>query len=565
MLSRYGEALFSIPVNLDFGCPNRDHEGQGGCTFCPEHGARAAQIADATSVEEQIQKALMFAKRRYKAKRFALYIQAYTGTFSSLRTQKQTYKRLLRTYAFDALYIGTRPDCLSDATLEYLSEVNQTCDVVVELGVQSMHDESLVRMNRGHDVTCTRDAIKRLHEKGLRVHAHLILGLQGETPLQWKQSVQKLVELSIDGIKFHNLHIIKNTELAHQYQEAPFPLLGEYAYAEVLIDLLRFIPSTIPIIRLSTDTPQKELIAPKWQMEKGHFSEYIIKTMRYRGIEQGDFVEKACKKSDDIHKSILLKDGSTTFWSKMYRDYYHPKAGAYAQAQTLFIEKSHLKNRLEKADVKLLEIGFGMGYNCFEAVKVAQKIAQHRLHVKAVDHDRMVLEQSTRVLREDLHVKMVDALFTCKSYENDFATLEFINAEARYAITFLDELFDVIFLDPFVENNNASLVSLEFLKRLRMLLKPKGVLVASTSFQAVQSGLSLAGFEVSLFHNKTSDIKGVIATPTHTPTILHIINPYRDPHLILSDKEIESTHQKGTKSTLANTKISRRKNASINW
>ncbi|WP_294876477.1 MULTISPECIES: TIGR01212 family radical SAM protein [unclassified Sulfurospirillum] len=544
MLAQYGEALFSIPVNLEFGCPNREKDGSGGCSFCPEHGARAAQIADAKSVEEQIEKALSFAKRRYKASSFALYIQAYTGTFASLVRQKEAYENLLSLYPFRALHVGTRPDCLSESTLEYLSELNQKLDVVVELGVQTLHDTSLARMNRGHDAACSLDAIKRLHGKGLKVYAHLIIGLPNENLEMWKQSLKGLVDAGIDGIKFHNLHIIEKTDLAREYAQTPFALLNEYAYAEALIELLRYIPSTIPILRLATDTPAYELIAPTWHMAKGQFGEYIAQTMRYRGIKQGDLVESKCEESDEIPQKIDLKDGSSTLWNETYHDYYHPKAGAYTQAETLFLEKSDLKARLEKGDVNLLEIGFGMGYTTFKAIELAQTLAQNRLHVNAIDQDRMLLQRASAIVPNALHVKILNALFTCKTYEDDFARIDFQNVEARYGVTLLSEKFDVIFLDPFIESNNASLVTLEFFQALKKLLKPDGVLVASTALHVSQIGLNLAGFDVHVANDETSDIKGIVATHSTASKPLHVKEPYRDSYGVWSDKEIETLHQK---------------------
>lgn len=540
----YGKALFSIPVNLEFGCPNREKDGTGGCSFCPEHGARAAQIADANNVEEQIQKALSFAKRRYKASSFALYIQAYTGTFASLLKQKEAYEKLLSLYAFDAFHIGTRPDCLTSATLEYLRELNQKIDIVVELGVQSLHDESLVRINRGHNAACSLEAIKRLHEQGLKVYAHLIIGLPDETPAMWKQSVQGLVDAGIDGIKFHNLHIIHNTDLAREYAKSPFALLGEYEYAEALMELLRIIPSHIPILRLATDTPDKELVAPKWHMAKGQFGEYVVQSMRYRGIVQGDLTISPFKSHATSKGSpILLDDGSTTLWNETYRDYYHPKSGAYRQAKELFIEKSDLKNRLKKGDVKLLDIGFGMGYNTFCALEMAQDLAQNRLHVKAIDQDRMLLQYSQSMVPNASHIILLDALFNTKVYDNAFSKVELLNVEARYGITLLQESFDVIFLDPFMESNNASLVTFDFFTILRKLLKPNGVLVASTSLQAVQDGLMLAEFEACVANDEKSDIKGIVATLSSSISIPSK-EPYRDPYGVWSDKEIESRHQK---------------------
>jgi len=544
MQGLYGEALFSIPVNLEFGCPNREKNGSGGCSFCPEHGARAAQIADAKSVEEQIEKAITFAKRRYKASSFALYIQAYTGTFASLVKQKEAYETLLALYPFRALHIGTRPDCLSEATLAYLSELNQKLDVVVELGVQTLHDASLELINRGHNAACSLDAIKRLHEKGLKVYAHLIIGLPHETPAIWKKSVEGLVDAGIDGIKFHNLHVIQNTALAYAYAKHPFALLNEYEYAEALIELLRHVPSNIPILRLATDTPTHELIAPKWHMPKGQFGEYIAQTMRYRGIRQGDALEQRAETLKTL-KKVALEDGSVTIWNELYHDYYHPKSGAYKQANELFVDKSGLKERLKKGDVKLLEIGFGMGYNTYVALELAQILATSRLYVNVIDHDRMLLRQSAHIIPNALHVTMLNALFEAKRYEDAFTSVEFLNAEARYAITLLDEPYDVIFLDPFLESNNASLVTLEFFQSLRKLLKQDGILVASTTLYASQVGLNLAGFDVTVMNDAKSDIKGIIATLSSS-VFLHSKEPYHDPYGIYTDKQIETLHQKSS-------------------
>ena len=414
----------------------------------------------------------------------------------------------------------------------------------MELGVQSLHDESLVRMNRGHNSACSLEAIKRLHAYGLKVYAHLIIGVPNETPAMWKQSVQGLVDAGIDGIKFHNLHIIHNTDLAREYAKNPFALLNEYEYAEALMELLRTIPSHIPILRLATDTPDKELVAPKWHMAKGQFGEYVVQSMHYRGIVQGDLTISPFKSHATSKGSpVLLDDGSITIWNERYHDYYHPKSGAYRQAKELFIEKSDLRNRLKKGDVRILDIGFGMGYNTFCALEVAQSLAQNRVYVKAIDQDRMLLQHSQLMVPNASHVALLDALFNTKTYDDVFCKVEFLNMEARYGITLLEESFDVIFLDPFIESNNASLVTFDFFTMLRKHLKADGVLVASTSLQVVYDGLMLAGFEVCVTNDVKSDIKGIVATLSSsisTPSK----EPYRDPYGVWSDKEIESRHQK---------------------
>lgn len=543
MIQVYGEPLFSIPVDLDFGCPNRQSDGSGGCTFCPQNGARAAQIADARSVEEQIEKGIAFAKRRYGAKHFALYIQAYTGTFASVLEQKKAYEKLLKHYPFKALHVGTRPDCLNEATLLFLAKLNKTIAVHVELGVQSVHDETLIRINRGHDFAKSEEAILNLQKHGIKTYTHIIVGLPDETRGHWLKSVDALVKLHIDGIKIHHLHVIKNTQLAHEYEAQPFKTLGEYEYAEELIELLRHIPSHIPILRIATDTPDKDLIAPIWHMSKGQFGEYIAQTMRYRGITQGDLIENSVQKSNEIQNKIITKEGSATFWNKNYKDFYHPRAGALTQGKELFLKHSNLEARLLNGDVALLDIGFGMGYNTFLSVEVAQNRASHSLHVSAVDQDKMILKQSASVVSNPLHVKILEALYAVGFYKERNSTIDFYNAEARYTLSKLENSFDIIFLDPFVEINNASLVSVEFFEKLKKLLKKEGILVCSTSLTSVQIALIEAGFEVNVINDATSDIKGIYATHTITKKKLEGF-PYRDPYHVWNDKEIAAQREK---------------------
>lgn len=183
------------------------------------------------------------------------------------------------------------------------------------------------------------------------MYAHVIIGLECETEAMWQQTVNELVALEIDGIKFHNLHVIRNIELAQEYAQHPFELMDEYTYAESLIELLHLIPSHIPIIRLATDTPDSELIAPLWHMSKAHFGEYIAQTMRYRGIQEAAayFGKTTPLLEGDMPRKTLLSDGSVTFFgTNRIEIIIIQKAGAYRQARELFIEQSHLGERLTK-------------------------------------------------------------------------------------------------------------------------------------------------------------------------------------------------------------------------
>jgi len=444
--------LYSITVDLDLGCPSR-------CSFCPTHGSRSAQTMDASSVEEQIKVGVEFAKKRYNAKAFMLYLQAYTNTFSSLKQQKKVYSKLLKLYDFSAISIGTRPDCLSTETLEYLQELNQEIDVHVDLGVQSLNDETLKRINRGHDSKSSIEAIKRLQKYGIKVFAHVIVGFRGESREDWSSTVSKLVALGVDGFKIHNLHIIKNTPLHVEYEQDKFRVYDEFEYAEELIYLLRLIPNHIPILRIATDTPNRDLIAPKWQMSKGEFGEYIKDTLEYR-----------FGKSNAIHN----------FWCEKYKDYYFPKSGAQRQAKELFLAKSQLQKRLTCKDVKLLDIGFGFGINSHEALKLK---SNHTLHVTALDQD-------ARIAKLD---------------EN----IDFIVGDIRYTLRRVNAKFDVIFLDPFKEEKNQEMVSLDVIKHLKRVLHVDGVVVTSTLLKSTKDRFEELGFKTEVVN--IYDIRGLIA------------------------------------------------------
>jgi uncharacterized protein len=266
MIERYGAPLFRIPVQLATSCPH------GRCAFCAENGARARQTQRQGSPLEQAEEAIRFTKRRYKARKFMLYIQAFTADLTDPE-QQQTILTLLDRFDFTAISIGTRPDCLPPEALDFLCELKKQTEVWVELGVQTANDETLKRINRGHDWECSKQAILRLADAGILVAPHVILGLPGEQAepapnifsKHWKHTAKELAKLPILGIKIHNLHIVKGTALA----DDPPPTLSHWEYAEGLMAFLRRIPADIPVMRISTDTPDDQLVAPHWHLEKG--------------------------------------------------------------------------------------------------------------------------------------------------------------------------------------------------------------------------------------------------------------------------------------------------------
>jgi radical SAM protein (TIGR01212 family) len=535
MKQNYSHVLYSVPVDLDFGCPNRNADGSGGCSFCPANGARAVQTGDMFDIKEQIQKGIFFAKKRYGASCFMLYIQAYTATFSSLSEQKQAYNSLLKLQEFKAISIGTRPDCLSKKVLEYLQELNEDIEVCIDLGIQTLNDKTLKKIDREHNAKQSLEAIKKLKEYGLKVFGHIIIGFEGEKRKDWEYTLKEIIKAGVDGIKIHNLHIIKNTALAMQYAQKPFWVMNEYEYLEELIHLLRLIPPHIPLLRTTTDTPQKDLIAPKWHMSKGEFLRFLNEEMENRDIFQGDLLDVDKKKFFEEKEDIsLAKDGSSSFWDKKYKDYYHPKSGAKTQALKLFIEQSQVQKLLTCKDVNLLDIGFGMGYNTLETLHLKRNCF---LNIDALDRNLQIVRKSAKLLENSL----LQTLYEKQRYEDNNTKITLHVGDARYTITSLKKKFyDVIFLDPFLYTQNVTLITKDFLALVVQRLKDEGVLICSTSIQAVRIALSSLGFSSKIIQIPKTDIRG-IKVQKGEQTLLG--NTYEDPYLTLRDKQIITNYE----------------------
>lgn len=293
LIDLYGAPLHRVPIDAGFGCPHRGADGLGGCTFCAADGGRARQTQGAVDVAEQVRAGVEFARRRYGATRFMAYVQAFTGTHAPPGEQEALYARILATQPFDAIAIGTRPDCLPEPALERLAALRRRLDVWVELGVQTAHDRTLCRINRGHDWACSRRAIESLAARGLRVAAHLILGLPGETAADMHATAAALAALPVAAVKLHNLHVVRGTALAEEYARAPFPVPNAEAYAALAIGVLRRLPTHVAIMRLCTDTPAQDLVAPRWAIGKPEFLRLLADTMRRAGWRQGDLAAAA--------------------------------------------------------------------------------------------------------------------------------------------------------------------------------------------------------------------------------------------------------------------------------
>lgn len=551
---KYGEKLYRIPVDPGFGCPNRNEDGSGGCSFCPSDGARAVQTTDADTVEEQVKAAVEFARRRYRAKNFAAYLQAFTGTFAPVSEQRKIYQKILEHIDFKAIYIGARPDCLDEATLGYFAELNKKTDVCVELGVQTLHDETLKRIHRGHSAACSIGAIKRLKQRGIDVAVHVIFGLPGETPAHFRKTAEVLAGLPIDGIKLHNLHIIAGSDLAREYVQNPFPLPGVYEYLEAVIDFIRRIPPSIPIMRLRTDTQDENLIAPEWGLAKGRFIELVEKHMTMRMVRQGDLAAHSqhTNVTESSFKKVTTSDGSVTFWNHEFKEHYHTTVGARTEAESKYAAPADLEAMLDETDVRLLDVCFGLGYNTLAACRIARKVGKGKLSVHALEIDKRAVASAAEAVDDAFSADLLSSLVQSREFQEERISVSINWGDARYTAGLTEKgHFDLIFLDAFSTQRNSELWTMDFFKILKTLLTKKGKLFTYCTSLPVRSGLMQAGFYVGdspAFGNQRSGtVAAVCRKDIRLPQSDRERNliqttargiPYRDPNLTNSNREI---------------------------
>ena len=271
----HGGRLQKISIDAGFTCPNRDGtQGVGGCTFCNNDSFTPSYLREQRDIRTQIDTGIAFARKRYPDNRgFLAYFQSYSNTYDELDRLKALYTTALEHPEINGLVIGTRPDCLPEATLDYLAEIAQHTLVELEIGIESCNDDVLIACNRGHDFACTQDAFRRAAERGLFLTGHLLLGLPGETRESLLTGARALARLPIDALKFHQLQVVRGTRLANQYRADPasVPLLDPDAYLDAVIDVLEQLPATIKIQRLGSEVPPRLRLSPDWGMRLAAF------------------------------------------------------------------------------------------------------------------------------------------------------------------------------------------------------------------------------------------------------------------------------------------------------
>ena len=284
-----------ISVHAGFTCPNRDGvKGVGGCTYCNNQTFNPEYCDPKLSVTQQLEDGIRFFSRKYPAMRYLAYFQAYTNTYGELEHLKKMYEEALAVDGVVGLVIGTRPDCMPDALLDYLQELNRRTFLMVEYGIESANDETLRRINRGHDFATAIEAVRRTHERGILTGGHLILGLPGEERDELLRQASLIASLPLDMLKLHQLQLIKGTRMAREYEEHPemFHLYEADEYIELVIDYIERIPQHVVIERFISQSPRTLLIAPDWGVKNYEFVDRLRRRMAERNTWQGKAIEQ---------------------------------------------------------------------------------------------------------------------------------------------------------------------------------------------------------------------------------------------------------------------------------
>jgi hypothetical protein len=259
---RYGHKVHKLTLHGGFSCPNRDGTiGRGGCTFC-----NVASFADETqqnhSIAEQLERQSRLVNR---AQHYLAYFQAYTSTWAEVQVLRSMYQQAVSQASIVGLCVGTRPDCVPDSVLDLLSEYHEKgYEVWLELGLQTAHDKTLHRINRGHDFACYQETTRHARARGLKVCSHLIVGLPGEGQTHCMETLDKVVATGVDGIKLHPLHIVSGSTMAKSWQAGRLQAIELEDYAMTAGEMIRHTPLDVVFHRISANARRPTLLAPLW-------------------------------------------------------------------------------------------------------------------------------------------------------------------------------------------------------------------------------------------------------------------------------------------------------------
>ncbi len=566
--ARFGKALFRVPIDPPFPCPHRVSNHGAGCLFCADDGARARHLRSNLDVPEQISRGVEYVRRRYgRDSGLIAYFQSFTPTNGPVEELRRFYSEALALADFDMVVVATRPDCLPPEVLLFLRELNEEIPLWVELGVQTSNDATLAAMNRAHDFQSVVDASAALASAGVRSAAHVILGLPGEGPDDFRGTADAISALPFSAIKIHNLLVLRKTPLAAELERQRrgngtpgFPEIrpmNEYEYADVLSIFLRHIPKEWPIMRLVADAPPEQIVAPKWWMSKGQFLEYFKE--RFGGGSTMDGVVGM--------PEVATGDGSPTLYHPAYKQHFHSVAGAATETRVKFLEPADIAGRLETTgNVRILDVGFGLGLNALSAAALAESTGKGRVEIVSLENDSRALQAALMLARGgaweldglDNPVGVIASLIESGSAVGKRFAVSFVVGDARVTAADTTPGFDAIFLDPFSIDVNPELWTYDFIRLLASKLSGEGVIVTYSSAAPVRGAMIRSGLHVGSttpFGRRrggtiASKRRGNVETPLSDKekrivTMSTAGLPYRDMGLCWARSRIRNFHTAG--------------------
>lgn len=289
---KFGEKIFKISLDAGFSCPNRDGKiSKGGCLFCSERGSGDFAGDRNFSIEKQFVDIKNMMSKKWKNGKYIGYFQAYTNTYAPVKVLEEKYNEALNQGDVVGLAIATRPDCLSEEVLDLLEEINKKVYVWIELGLQTVSDDTAKLINRGYKLEVFEEALKKLRNRNIDVVVHTIFGLPGENKEDMLKTIKYVAAQDIQGIKFHLLHLMKDTPMVKLYEKGMLEFLTKEDYIELICKSICMLPQNIVIHRLTGDAPRDLLIGPMWSLKKWEVLNSIDKTMEDNKYYQGKFID----------------------------------------------------------------------------------------------------------------------------------------------------------------------------------------------------------------------------------------------------------------------------------
>ncbi len=277
---KFGERVQKIPLDAGLSCPNRDKKtGRGGCIYCNGLGSGTGSLVlKNISIFQQMKEGMAWAQKRYKARKYIAYFQSFSNTYGDPAYLYALYKEAIINDKVVGLFIGTRPDCINQDVLHTIKMASSHRFVAIELGLQSANDKTLRLINRGHTVRAFEEAVSMIRrwDKNIHICAHIIFGLPSETKHDMLNTIDFLRRIDIDGVKFHQLYILKNTPISNMYRNKKIAILSMEDYCNMVSEGIKRLKNGAVIHRLQADPPKADLIAPDWSLKKHEIREKII-------------------------------------------------------------------------------------------------------------------------------------------------------------------------------------------------------------------------------------------------------------------------------------------------